>query len=122
MLTALASRAPISVADFEKAFAGSHPSINYSQQGQQQEQQPQEQCTPMQIVVKSLTGGSHTLNVISNDTVEDLRAKIQDRTGVPPCQQRIVYNFVRLEGTRSLSRYGIGNGAVIHMILKLRGD
>ena len=122
MLTALASRAPISVADFEKAFAESHPSINYSQQGQQQEQQPQEQGTPMQIVVKTLTGGSHTLDVFSNDTVEDLRAKIQERTGVPPCRQCVIYNFAHLEDTRRISRYGVGNGAMIHMIPKLRAD
>ena len=90
------------------------------------ESSPSDGGEPMKIFIKSLTGVTRTLDVTPNFTVEQVMMLIQDKEGIPPDQQRLIFvDRVRggrqLDQLRTLKDYNVTPGSTLHMVLRLHG-
>merc|ERR1712157_73557 len=75
----------------------------------------------MQLFVKTLTGKTVSIEVEEGEAIEDVKAKIAEKEGVPPEQQRIIFGGQQLQDGKTIDDYDIEDDCTLHLVLRLRG-
>ncbi|KAF8607816.1 ubiquitin [Ceratobasidium sp. AG-I] len=75
----------------------------------------------MQIKVKTLTGKEIELDIEPEDKIARIKEKVEEQSGVPPPQQRLIFGGRQMNDDKSAKEFGITAGSVLHLVLALRG-
>ena len=74
-----------------------------------------------QIFVKSINGKSRTIDVTPESTIADIKRNLQEKEGIDPNQQRLIFAGKNLEDTRTLADYNINQDSTLHLVLRVQG-
>lgn len=73
----------------------------------------------MQLFVKTLTGKTVSIEVEEGESIEDVKAKIAEKEGIPAEQQRLIFGGQQLQDQKTLQDYDVGDDATLHLVLRL---
>ena len=73
----------------------------------------------MQLFVKTMTGKTVSIEVEADESIEDVKAKIQEKEGIPPEQQRLIFGGQQVDDSKTLGDYGVGDDDTFHLVLRL---
>ncbi|KAJ3704750.1 hypothetical protein LUZ61_008455 [Rhynchospora tenuis] len=73
------------------------------------------------IKVKTLTGKEIEINIEPTDTVDRIKERVEEKEGIPPVQQRLIYGGKQMADDKTAKEYNIEGGSVLHLVLALRG-
>ena len=74
-----------------------------------------------QIQIKSINGKTRTIEVEKTDTVAQIKTKIQEKEGILPSEQRLIFAGKNLEDNRTMEDYNITADTTLHLVLRVRG-
>ncbi|XP_043324864.1 NEDD8-like [Cervus canadensis] len=102
---------------------GSAGERHWRPQGQKQQficVQPQTEKKIL-IKVKTLTGKEIEIDIEPTDKVERIKERVEEKEGIPPQQQRLIYSGKQMNDEKTAADYKILGGSVLHLVLALRG-
>ncbi|XP_024530827.1 NEDD8 [Selaginella moellendorffii] len=73
------------------------------------------------IKVKTLTGKEIEIDIEPNDTIERIKERVEEKEGIPPVQQRLIFAGKQMNDDKTARDYNIEGGSVLHLVLALRG-
>ena len=76
----------------------------------------------MEVHIMTLTGNRNTISVSAFTTIAHLKLAISAKMGVPPCEQRLIYDGKPLADQKTIKTAGIPNGGTIHLVVTIRGS
>lgn len=75
----------------------------------------------MRIKVKALTGKEIDIDIEPTDKIARIKERVEEKEGIPPAQQRLIFGGKQMSDDKSVSEYSIEGGSVLHLVLALRG-
>lgn len=104
-----------------------HPQVNLSQNHAKVQQtllrsfHTGPECCIMLIKVKTLTGKEIEIDIEPTDKVERIKERVEEKEGIPPPQQRLIFSGKQMNDERTAADYKVQGGSVLHLVLALRG-
>jgi len=75
----------------------------------------------MLVKVKTLTGKEIEIDIDPNDKIERIKERVEEKEGIPPPQQRLIFGGKQMADDKTAKDYNIDAGSVLHLVLALRG-
>lgn len=107
--------------DSEVVFIGECVKSNYTPNKEEFSYVVEKSNYCSSIYVKTLTGKKITIDVQWSDKIRKIKEKIQDKEGIPPDEQRLIFAGKQLFDNTTLSHYRLSTESTLYLILKLRG-
>eukprot|EP00246_Nothoceros_aenigmaticus_P002087 TRINITY_DN12849_c0_g1_i2.p1 TRINITY_DN12849_c0_g1~~TRINITY_DN12849_c0_g1_i2.p1 ORF type:complete len:157 (+),score=38.99 TRINITY_DN12849_c0_g1_i2:98-568(+) len=73
------------------------------------------------VKVKTLTGKEIEIDIEPTDSIERIKERVEEKEGIPPIQQRLIFAGKQMNDDKSARDYNIEGGSVLHLVLALRG-
>jgi len=75
----------------------------------------------MLVKVRTLTGREIELDIEPDYTVSKIKERVEEKEGIPPMQQRLIFHGKQMADDKTAEEYGLEGGSTLHLVLALRG-
>jgi len=80
-----------------------------------------EEGSSFPIMIKTLSGKTIEITIEAHETIQKIKERVEEMQGIPPDQQRLIFNGRTMAETRTATSYSLTHGSVLHLVLALRG-